>query len=85
MGVLPAYRRRNIATKLITEALQHGRRRECAAAALHVLEDNDSAFSLYKSNGFRYMEPIVRVADFSEPDEDGKRRAADLLANFSLS
>ena len=85
MGVLPAYRRRNIATKLITEALQHGRRRECAAAALHVLEDNASAIALYKSNGFGYTDPVVCVNDFSEPGEDGQRKTAFLLVNFSLS
>jgi ribosomal protein S18 acetylase RimI-like enzyme len=54
--VNPDYRRKGIATTLMTSALNYIRRRKKARAVLHVDSTNDSAKSLYVKLGFKTFE-----------------------------
>jgi ribosomal protein S18 acetylase RimI-like enzyme len=54
--VNPEYRRKGIATTLMTSALNYVRRRKKARAILHVDSTNDSAKSLYVKLGFKTFE-----------------------------
>jgi ribosomal protein S18 acetylase RimI-like enzyme len=50
--VLPAYRRRGIARRLVQSTLEELRNRNAKAAFLDVVVGNDPAFNLYKEMGF---------------------------------
>jgi ribosomal protein S18 acetylase RimI-like enzyme len=50
--VLPAYRRRGIARRLVQATLEELRRRKARVAFLDVVVGNDPAFNLYKDMGF---------------------------------
>jgi len=50
--VLPAYRRRGIARRLVEETLDELRHRKAQVAFLDVVVGNDPAFNLYKEMGF---------------------------------
>ena len=50
--VLPAYRRRGIARRLVEETLDELRHRKAEVAFLDVVVGNDPAFNLYKEMGF---------------------------------
>jgi RimJ/RimL family protein N-acetyltransferase len=52
MGVLAAYRRRGIGTRLITTTLAHARRQGLARVELEVRVDNVAAIRLYERVGF---------------------------------
>jgi GNAT superfamily N-acetyltransferase len=52
VAVHPRFRRRGIARDLTNAALEHARKRNAAAAWLHVREDNEAALNLYRSMGF---------------------------------
>lgn len=54
--VHPDYRRRGIATKLVTSALDYIRRKKKARAVLHVDSTNVSAQSIYLKLGFKAFE-----------------------------
>jgi ribosomal protein S18 acetylase RimI-like enzyme len=53
VAVAPPYRRQGIARALTRTAIQHARQRGGRAVWLHVREENDAAFRLYYSLGFR--------------------------------
>jgi ribosomal protein S18 acetylase RimI-like enzyme len=50
--VLPAYRRRGIARKLVEATLEELRKRKARVVFLEVVDGNDPAFNLYKEMGF---------------------------------
>jgi ribosomal protein S18 acetylase RimI-like enzyme len=50
--VLPAYRRRGIARKLLETTLEELRKRKARVVFLEVVDGNDPAFNLYKEIGF---------------------------------
>ncbi len=52
IAVLPAYRRRGIARRLVEATLEELRRRKATIAFLDVVVGNDPAFNLYKEMGF---------------------------------
>jgi ribosomal-protein-alanine N-acetyltransferase len=54
--VHPDYRRKGIATRLMTDALSYIRRRKMARAVLHVDSTNATAKSLYSKLGFKTFE-----------------------------
>jgi ribosomal protein S18 acetylase RimI-like enzyme len=53
VAVEPHYRRRGIARALTRTAIEHARQRGGRGVWLHVREENDAAFRLYYSLGFR--------------------------------
>ena len=57
--VNPDYRRKGIATTLMTSALNYIRRRKKARAVLHVDSANDSAKSVYAKLGFKTFEHLA--------------------------
>ena len=57
--VHPDYRRRGIATKLMTNAIDYIRRRKKTRAILHVESTNSSAKSLYVKLGFKAFEHVA--------------------------
>lgn len=59
--VLPAYRRRGIARRLVEATLTELRRRDAKLAFLDVVEGNDPAFNLYKELGF---DPFSKSAEY---------------------
>ncbi|MGI8666948.1 MAG: ribosomal protein S18-alanine N-acetyltransferase [Jatrophihabitans sp.] len=52
VGVLPAARRRGVATLLVRELVAEARRRQAEEVLLEVRMDNDAARNLYQSEGF---------------------------------
>lgn len=54
VGVLPAYRRRGLARRLLTHALDDLRERGCEKVILGVIDGNVPAYSLYTSLGFEH-------------------------------
>ena len=57
--VHPDYRRKGIATKLMTNALNYLRRRGSERAVLHVVSTNTAAISVYVGLGFKAFEHSV--------------------------
>jgi ribosomal protein S18 acetylase RimI-like enzyme len=60
--VLPAYRRRGIARRLVEATLNELRRRKARLALLDVVAGNDPAFNLYKELGF---EPFKQSSEYN--------------------
>jgi len=58
VGVLPEFRRRGIARKLLTRALDDLRARGAERVGLGVIEKNIPAYSLYKSLGFEHFSSL---------------------------
>ena len=54
VGVLPGYRRRGLARRLLTHALEDLRKRGAEKARLSVIDKNVPAYSLYTSLGFEH-------------------------------
>ena len=52
VGVVPAFRRRGIARRLLTALCDHARSRGATEVFLEVREDNQGAQALYRSEGF---------------------------------
>ncbi len=77
VGVLPEYRRRGIARRLLTRTLDELRRRGAEKASLDVIDRNVPAYSLYRSLGFEpygggvEMETAAGVSTASPPLPDG--------------
>jgi len=61
VGVLPEYRRRGIARKLVTKVIEELRGRGGMQTTLGVIDRNVPAYSLYRSLGF---EPYSRTVEF---------------------
>jgi ribosomal protein S18 acetylase RimI-like enzyme len=59
--VLPAYRRRGIARKLVDATIRELRSRKAQIAFLDVVVGNDPAFNLYKEMGF---DPFTQSAEY---------------------
>ena len=59
VGVLPEFRRRGLARKLLTKALDDLRQRGARHIALSVISKNIPAYSLYKSLGFEHYSSII--------------------------
>jgi len=55
LGVQPSYRRRGLARRLLREALVQAASNGGRMVFLEVGEDNDSAWKLYKSEGFEQV------------------------------
>ena len=70
VGVLPEYRKRGIARRLLTRSLQDLRERGAGQANLGVIDRNVPAYSLYTSLGFEHYGGVVEFeTDASEPPE----------------
>jgi ribosomal protein S18 acetylase RimI-like enzyme len=71
--VLPAYRRRGIARRLVQATLEELRNRQARVAFLEVVVGNDPAFNLYKEIGFeeftRSSEYEFRTEGFIFPEQ----------------
>lgn len=59
--VLPAYRRRGIARRLVQATLNELRKRKAEVSFLEVVEGNDPAFNLYKEMGF---DPFTKSSEY---------------------
>ena len=59
VGVLPEYRRRGIARRLLTRSLEDLRERGAEKASLGVIDKNVPAYSLYTSLGFEHYGGMV--------------------------
>ncbi|MGD8473211.1 MAG: GNAT family N-acetyltransferase [Anaerolineae bacterium] len=59
VGVLPAYRRRGIARKLLTTSMEFMRDRGAAQAILGVIDGNLPAYKLYEDLGFEHYSGMV--------------------------
>ncbi|HLO18164.1 MAG TPA: GNAT family N-acetyltransferase [Anaerolineales bacterium] len=59
--VLPAYRRRGIARRLVEATLEELRQRKAEVAFLDVVVGNDPAFNLYKEMGF---DPFTKSSEY---------------------
>ena len=55
----PDYRRKGVATRLVTDALTHIKRRKMARAVLHVNSMNATAKNLYLKLGFKTFEHVA--------------------------
>lgn len=64
--VLPAYRRRGMARKLVEATLDELRNREAKVAFLEVVDGNDPAFKLYHEIGF---EPFTKSSQYHYQNE----------------
>jgi GNAT superfamily N-acetyltransferase len=56
VGVLPEYRRRGIARKLVEAAIEMAKSRKAKRVILDVIEGNDPAYQLYLSLGFEQFD-----------------------------
>ena len=59
VGVLPEYRRRGIARRLLTRSLEDLRERGAQMASLGVIDKNVPAYSLYTSLGFEHYGGMI--------------------------
>lgn len=59
VGVLPEYRRRGLARKLLTRSLEYLREREADKTTLGVIDRNVPAYSLYTNLGFEHYSGMV--------------------------
>ncbi len=68
VAVLPAYRRRGIARKLVQAAIDYTRQRQAYAVILDVLDGNVPAYNLYASLGFEpYSGQAELIHEMDEP------------------
>jgi ribosomal protein S18 acetylase RimI-like enzyme len=65
--VLPAYRRRGIARKLVEATMSTLREKKAKLVLLEVIEDNLPAFNLYKELGFT---PFASETQYNAPETD---------------
>jgi len=56
----PDYRRRGLARKLVTAAIQHVKELGGELCVLEVLDENEPAYSLYRSLGFIHFDSLTR-------------------------
>jgi len=56
----PDYRRRGLARKLVTAAIDHAKELGAKLCMLEVLEVNEPAYNLYKSLGFVHFDSVTR-------------------------
>jgi len=63
LGVFPEYRRKGIATTLITEIFKCFREFECEYSIVSTLKTNEPAISLYKKMGYH---PAFELVDFEK-------------------
>lgn len=68
LAVRREYRRRGVASKLLTTVLQEADRRGCLYASLDVRKSNRAAIRLYEKFGFRVFGE--RAGYYSSPSED---------------
>ena len=68
--VMPEYRRRGIAAKMLTELLERGRRLGAREFTLEVRAGNEEAARLYERLGFRFEG--IRPGFYSNPKEDAR-------------
>ncbi len=61
VAVLPGYRRRGIARKLVEAAVEHAQAMHGTRILLQVRSDNDGARTLYQTMNFRYLESITEM------------------------
>jgi ribosomal protein S18 acetylase RimI-like enzyme len=61
VGVLPEYRKRGIARRLLTRSLEDLRERGAEQASLGVIDRNVPAYSLYTSLGFEHYGGVVEL------------------------
>jgi ribosomal protein S18 acetylase RimI-like enzyme len=59
MGVIPAYRRRGIARRLMEALIAQARRLALRVLQLEVITRNEAAFALYRSLGFKVRRELV--------------------------
>jgi ribosomal protein S18 acetylase RimI-like enzyme len=57
-GLIPEYRRKNIATEILKTSLPFLRKKNIAQYLLEVLQTNPSAYDLYKKEGFNVNRPF---------------------------
>jgi ribosomal protein S18 acetylase RimI-like enzyme len=68
VGVLPAYRRRGIARKLLAASLEFMRERGATQAVLGVIDGNLPAYKLYEDLGFEHYSAMIEFeAQIDEP------------------
>ncbi len=66
----PDYRRRGLARRLVTAAIDHARELGAKLCVLEVLDENEPAYKLYRSLGFIHFDSITRQKlDFKKPSE----------------
>ena len=68
VATLPEYRRKGVATALITALLDFAREKKIASLMLEVRASNDGAIALYEKFGF--VKVAVRKKYYSRPTED---------------
>ena len=68
VAVMPEFRRRGIAHRLIVEILELAIQEKCCRGMLEVRESNDAAIKLYKSLNFK--EYAKRKSYYTNPTED---------------
>ena len=79
-GVLPEYRRRGIASRLLTETRQRIQSRWaskynlCGRITLHCQASNTGAVAFYERNGFRIDEYLPCYYSFDEDQQSEERR-----------
>ncbi len=56
----PDYRRRGLARKLVTAAINHAKELGAKLCVLEVLDENEPAYKLYRSLGFIHFDSITR-------------------------
>ena len=68
LAIHPEFRRRGLATQLISEAIRLGREEGCCRGMLEVRESNHAAKKLYES--FHFQEYATRKSYYTNPTED---------------
>ena len=68
LAVLPAFRRRGVATTLLTHVLEEGVAGGARRATLEMRRSNETALALYERFGFRVA--AVRERYYTSPEED---------------
>ena len=67
-AIHPEFRRRGLATQLISEAIRLGREEGCCRGMLEVRESNHAAKKLYES--FNFQAYATRKSYYTNPTED---------------
>jgi len=63
----PDYRRRGLAKKLVTAAIDHAKQLGAKLCVLEVLDENEPAYNLYRSLGFVHFDSVTRQKlDFND-------------------
>lgn len=79
IAVLPSFRKKGIATKILNEIINYSKKCKCSVITLEVRESNTNAIQLYQKSGFVTLR--ARKKYYNHPTEDAYEMSKNIGEN----